>query len=91
MFKFININIKNVFDELKLDIKFIFNEIIHIPSMNALKRKYKDYNPVSKFFTPFMYINPSHFTTVLITYSMCNLTFLWTNESIAKAFAKKVL
>jgi hypothetical protein len=66
MFKFININIKNVFDELKLDIKFIFNEIIHIPSMNALKRKYKDY-------------------------SMCNLTFLWTNESIAKAFAKKVL
>jgi hypothetical protein len=57
MFKFININIKNVFDELKLDINFIFNEIIHIPSMNALKRKYKDYNPVSKFFTPFMYIN----------------------------------
>ena len=33
------------------------------------------------------YINPSHFTTVLITYSMCNLTFLWTNEGIAKAFA----
>ena len=35
----------------------------------------------------YTYINPSHFTTVLITYSMCNLTFLWTNESIAKAFA----
>ena len=39
----------------------------------------------------YSYINPSHFATVLITYSMCNLTFLWTNESIAKAFAKKVL
>ena len=33
------------------------------------------------------YINPSHFTTVLLTYSMCNLTFLWTNEGIAKAFS----
>ena len=42
---------------LKLDIKFIFNEIIHIPSLNSLKFKYKDYNPVFKFFIPFMYIN----------------------------------
>lgn len=33
------------------------------------------------------YINPSHFTTVLLTYSMCNMTFLYINESIAKAFA----
>ena len=33
------------------------------------------------------YINSSHFTTVLLTYSMCNMTFLYTNESIAKAFA----
>ena len=37
----------------------------------------------------YTYINPSHFTTVLLAYSMCNLTFLWTNESIAKAFANK--
>jgi hypothetical protein len=33
------------------------------------------------------HINPSHFTTVLLAYSMCNMTFLWTNEGIAKAFA----
>ena len=28
----------------------------------------------------------SHFTTVLFAYSMCSLTFLWTNESIVKLF-----
>ena len=57
MSKFINIDIKKVFEEVKLDIKFIFNEIIHIPSLNSLKFKYKEYNPVFKFFIPFMYIN----------------------------------